>query len=499
MAMTIVNNLSAQLSLNQLNRNDNSLKKSLRKVSTGQRIVGAGDNASDYGISEKMRVQIRALDQDVQNVQNGSTMLKIAHGGIQEIVNNLRAMKELAINAANDSNTDADRAIIQKEFDQRRAAIDDIATWTNYNTKSLLDGSYKSTLNITSDGTSSGTSSGSVDPFAQAFVKAFSASSSNCIKVSDTRSGYGITGQVAFAGDGRRKVFYPAELTPTTNIYINMDFSDVLEIGDGFSILCGGCTRCINIKFDPSVSVTSSSSSGDDEESSNLTYTIGTLNVKRNADLAKAIFQGVTYAKGLLDDLDEDNPNVLATTTSLDQDGLDGSHRLGITEMGGKYYIRSAKSPSIVFNYGIVEDPPTIKASDVNDSNNGLTIHHGAHANQSTNFYINDMHSNTLGINLAEVTTRSKAIDAIFIIDYAIEYAIDQATNIGSYLQRLEYTESNVNIANENTQGAESTIRDADMAKEMTEYTKFNVLSQAAQSMLAQANQNTSGVLSLLQ
>ena len=109
------------------------------------------------------------------------------------------------------------------------------------------------------------------------------------------------------------------------------------------------------------------------------------------------------------------------------------------------------------------------------------------------------MHSNALGINTAEVTIRSKATSAIGIIDEAIVYALHEATNVGAYLQRLDYTEANVTAQDESTQNAESTIRDADMAKEMTEYTKQNVLTQAAQSMLAQANQNLSGVLSLLQ
>ena len=196
MAMKIVNNSSAQSSLNQLNRNNSNLGKALKKVATGQKINSAGDNASDYGISEKMRVQIRALDQDKQNVQNGSTMLKIAHGGIQEIVNDLRAMKELAINAANDSNTDADRAIIQKEFDQRRAAIDDIATWTNYNSKALLDGTYKNVVQV---------STGVVDksPFAKSFARSFSVGSPNASEVSDKESGYGIMGDIAFGGSTR--------------------------------------------------------------------------------------------------------------------------------------------------------------------------------------------------------------------------------------------------------------------------------------------------------
>ena len=94
------------MTLGQLNKNINKVGKSLSKISTGQRIVSARDNASDYGISEQMRVQIRALEQDMQNVQNGSSMLKTAFGGINDIVEELRSLKELAINAANDSNSD---------------------------------------------------------------------------------------------------------------------------------------------------------------------------------------------------------------------------------------------------------------------------------------------------------------------------------------------------------------------------------------------------------
>ena len=175
---------------------------------------------------------------------------------------------------------------------------------------------------------------------------------------------------------------------------------------------------------------------------------------------------------------------------------------------------------------------------------NPLIIHHGPKANQATHFYINDMHTKSLGVGsyllgvdglpaneedraryealsydkqkqdeylrtLTEaqnkslddvsVTTQVSANIAIRILDGAIEETLDEATRIGSYLQRLEYTDSNIVVMGENVQSAESLIRDADIAKEMTEYTKNNVLTQAAQSMLAQANQSSSAVLSLLQ
>ena len=130
---------------------------------------------------------------------------------------------------------------------------------------------------------------------------------------------------------------------------------------------------------------------------------------------------------------------------------------------------------------------------------NPLWIQHGTKANQRTNIYLNDMHTSALKIDVADVSTRDRAIATIDYVDVAIEYALNEATNVGAYLQRMEYTEANVATETENVQGAESTMRDADMAKEVTEYTKYNVLSQASQAMLAQANQNLSGVLSLLQ
>ena len=173
---------------------------------------------------------------------------------------------------------------------------------------------------------------------------------------------------------------------------------------------------------------------------------------------------------------------------------------------------------------------------------NPLWVQHGTRANQRINVYINDMKTSAMQAKLfdiygdfvraedrgryealsndpekqsaffgilkeadrktldqASVRTQYDANVAICIVGGIINYALDEATMMGAYLQRLEYTEANVTTQEENTQAADSTIRDADMAKEMTEYTKNNVLSQAAQSMLAQANQNMSNVLSLLQ
>ncbi len=140
MAMVVKNNMSAISTLNTLNRNSAALTKSLGKVSSGMRINGAADDASGYAISERMRVQIRSLDQDNRNTQNGSSMMKVAEGAVSSTVEILKTLKEKVINAANDTNTDADRATVQKELDQSIDQIDDNANMT-YNGKYLVDGS----------------------------------------------------------------------------------------------------------------------------------------------------------------------------------------------------------------------------------------------------------------------------------------------------------------------------------------------------------------------
>ena len=143
MAMVVKNNMSALSALNTLNTNTTALSKSLKKVSSGMKINSAADDASGYAISEKMRVNIRSLNQANANAQNGSSMMKVAEGAVSSTVEILKTLKEKAINAANDTNTDADRQTIQKELDQSIDQIDDNANVT-FNGKYLVDGSKNS-------------------------------------------------------------------------------------------------------------------------------------------------------------------------------------------------------------------------------------------------------------------------------------------------------------------------------------------------------------------
>ena len=140
MAMVVQHNIAAQLALGELNKNITKVGAALAKVSSGQKLVGAKDDASQFSISEMMRVKIRALDQANQNVQNGSALLKTAEQGIQQQIELLRTIREKVIDADNDTNTDEDRKIIQKEIDQFYEQMEQTAYETEYNTKKPLLG-----------------------------------------------------------------------------------------------------------------------------------------------------------------------------------------------------------------------------------------------------------------------------------------------------------------------------------------------------------------------
>ncbi|MBQ5845972.1 MAG: hypothetical protein IIW64_04945 [Selenomonadaceae bacterium] len=190
----------------------------------------------------------------------------------------------------------------------------------------------------------------------------------------------------------------------------------------------------------------------------------------------------------------------------LSYDAADGSCYL-IREVGNNYdanYGTTTNYDWLFYDKGsIVSEVMPLEGDDTAGSGAhqslGLIIQSGQRASDNTRFFINDMHTKKLGIADLQMTTRHKAVNAIGKIDTAIRHALDENTRIGAYQARLQETEANLVIGNENTTAAESVIRDADMAKTMMEYAKYNILQQASQSMLAQANQNPNGVLSLLQ
>ena len=441
MAMVVKNNMSALSTLNTLNKNTKALSKSLQKVSSGMKINSAADDASGYAISERMRVQIRSLDQANSNAQNGGSMMKVAEGAVSSTVEILKTLKEKAVNAANDTNTDADRQTIQKELDQSIDQINDNANVT-FNGQYLVDGSKNSKTTFTCTALTNQSLS------------------------TDTASNTGLTALKARNGDS-----------------LNIQSTDTVTV----SWVKDGKTY----------------------SASTVVGTKGTLS-------------------GIMTSLKDANSHALSDDVQLSAKNtsyiaLDGSKNSVYTASGENAITITSKGTGIEnqisgFTISITDNTGAVRKSanaalDAFDEtlraqnasvDNSINLQIGTKANQTIKVGLTDMKAQALGLqgknnDTIQVGNQKQANAAINVLDAAIQKALDQQTTIGAVQSRLEYTQSNLTTASENVTAAESTIRDADMAKEMTEYTKNNVLMQAAQSMLAQANQSSSNVLSLLQ
>ena len=440
MAMVVKNNMSAISTLNTLNKNSSALSKSLQKVSSGMKINSAADDASGYAISERMRVQIRGLDQANSNTQNGSSMMKVAEGAVSSTVDILKTLKEKVINAANDSNTDSDRQTIQKELDQSIDQIDDNANVT-FNGKYLVDGSK----NTVGSATYTALTNQSLD------VK--TKGTSNLIDLK-SRSG----DKLEIATTDKVTVSYVAggnTYTTTFSVASDTKLDDIFKKAEA-----------VNSKdtIFKSTAVTNTSSTIGKAASNATVYTA-------DGKSAITIQAGTSGVAGQVSGL-----------------------TISITDQSGNVK-KSANASLDAFN-------ESIRAQN-KSADNAITLQVGTKANQSIKVGLTDMRSEALGLKGSDgtklnISTQDKANAAINVLDNAVQKALDQQTTIGAVESRLEYTSSNLTTASENVQSSESTIRDADMAKEMTNYTKNNVLLQAAQSMLSQANQNSSSVLSLL-
>lgn len=433
MGMVVKNNMSAIRTLNTLNSNQSALSKSLSKVSSGMKINSAQDDASGYAISERMRVRIRSLDQANQNTQNDSSLMKTAEGAVGNTIDLLRTLKEKAINAANDSNTDEDRATIQKEIDQYIDQIDDNAL-TQFNGKYLVDGSKNNVV------------------------------------------------------------------TSTKTILLNQSLSTATGTGSALTALSDRVGNSLEILSTDKYQISWVSNGV-------ISSTSGSISTNKLSDL---------FTLASVDGVKGDSKTILGTD-KFKQQIYTPDKTEGIAVV--------AKTAGVMnqvagFNISILDQAGNVKKAanaaldqfkqyqmaenTTEGGNKALNFHIGSEANVAIKVGLSDMRAESLGLKGSQgakinVTTKDNANASINVIENALTKALDQQTTIGAIESRLEYTSTNLTTSSENVQAAESTIRDADMAKEMTNYTKANVLLQAAQAMLAQANQNSSAVLSLLQ
>jgi len=444
MSMVVKNNMSAISTLNTLNKNSSALASSLKKVSSGMKINSAADDASGYAISERMRVQIRGLDQANQNTQNGTSMMKVAEGAVSSTVDILKTLKEKVINAANDTNTDSDRATIQKELDQSIDQINDNANVT-YNGKYLVDGSHNSKVTATTTAMTN-----------EALASETTGSTKFCAMKDRNGNSLNInsmdTVTLSFVREGKT---YSATASATQSL------ENLIKNANDIKVTMGGKEQSINA-FKTAIGTTS--------------------------------YIGKDIAGDTVHTADEKNALTISASGSGVTRQISGI-TISVTNTQGQVQ-KSANA--VLDNFS-----ESVRAQN-NSNDNAINLQVGTKANQSIRVGLTDMRAEALGLQSSsgatlQIGTQQQANAAVNVLDSAVQKALDQQTTIGSVQSRLSYTSSNLTTASENVQSSESTIRDADMAKEMTEYTKNNVLLQAAQSMLAQANQSSSSVLSLLQ
>ena len=457
MAMVVKNNMSALSTLNTLNKNTNALSKSLQKVSSGMKINSAADDASGYAISERMRVQIRSLDQANSNAQNGGSMMKVAEGAVSSTVEILKTLKEKAVNAANDTNTDADRATIQKELDQSIDQINDNANVT-FNGQYLVDGSKNSETTATT--TVMTNQNLSTETLSTTSMTDLAARNGDKLNIHSTDT---IT--VSYVQDGK---------THTSSVKLDAS-GGVNNLGDVSDMTLG---KIISVLTEGKVKISANSENSDIDEANKGASSFIGVDGSGNS---------VYTASG------ESGISVVANDSGIDNQ-ISG-FTISVTDNTGAVN-KSANAALDAFEEQIRAQNESV--------DNSIVMQVGTKANQSIKVGLTDMKAQALGLQgkdgeTLSVGNQEKANAAINVLDAAIQKALDQQTTIGAVESRLEYTQSNLTTASENVTAAESVIRDADMAKEMTEYTKNNVLMQAAQSMLAQANQSSSNALSLLQ
>lgn len=397
--MRINHNIAALNTYRQLSSNQSTTSKSLEKLSSGLRINRAGDDAAGLAISEKMRGQIRGLDQASRNAQDGISMIQTAEGALSETHSILQRMRELAVQGSTETLATEDRTAIGTELKELAVEIDRIADTTQFNGKKLLNGDLAGAKLDTTGGIKVGTA-----------LSTTAAAAITAIDVSGANSNETYT----FSASGTAGNIILTRLSDSVSQEITLEAT----IGaDGES----------KLSFDKlGVSLTIS------------------------GDAAKVAADTRT--------------DLVAAATIKTLSGSDSA----------KFHIGSNQNETITVSFG------AMNAKDLGKDSNLDTL-------------VKSVAANSIIDDITKANTLIKELDG------AINLVSTQRSTFGAAQNRLEHTINNLGTTSENLTASESRIRDVDMAKEMMEFTKNNILSQAAQAMLAQANQQPQGVLQLLQ
>ena len=541
--MVVQHNMQAMNANRMLNVTTSTQSKATEKLSSGYKINRAADDAAGLTISEKMRKQIKGLDRASTNAEDGVSSVQTAEGALTEVHSMLQRMNELAVQASNGTNSESDRSAIQDEISQLTTEIDRVSETTKFNETYLLKGdanggTTQNTIKAHDAGLAgklTGVGTGSATFTANALANGSKVTIAGKEYTIDTAAATnpsieGLTD--AEAATFGKEVGATAATKAKTEIDLTgWKANDTIKVDGteykndaGANANIGDIVTAINAKFTADGKAFTASADGnklvieadDAGQKTAIAITDGTVNgatkaakATNGADAARGTYTAYTTAEALKTDLAAGKDIYLGNLNTKVDTSL--SDKINVADA----YKLMAKELETASNIGTDDD----KKATVTNNNNGtftitegkaetaaklsFSLHVGADADMTNkiNVDIASMSAAGLGIKGLNVkdTTGMAATYAIDAIADAVAKVSEQRSALGAVQNRLEHTIANVDNVVENTTSAESRIRDTDMAETMVEYSKNNILAQAGQSMLAQANQANQGVLSLLQ
>lgn len=568
--MIINHNIPALNTHRQLSINTSNTNKNIEKLSSGLRINRAGDDAAGLAISEKMRGQIRGLDQASRNAQDGISLIQTAEGALNETHSILQRMRELSNQSANGTNTDSDRQSLQDEMNQLTSEINRIGNTTEFNTQKLLNGGIgsgdnqkltqatKATIageeaftaaDITGQ-TASITVDGKTFDLSEVVNKDHATDGTTIKDFADalknvTSGGVKLGDLVDIDSSGTELKFTAKSAGATSTLELKVSDDDTAAMF-GFAA-AADVTTLGEVKGDPSTversglqattDLTAVATNPSIASNASLKFTVGTdsevevvLNTGKDAKVYDTKNADANVAKAAMDDLVKDL-NAALQAAGMDSKitaSLSKDNEIQFLSESGKDIEIAAGAGGAITELGFagtetVQNVEQVVGAGAQGVGFSTKFQIGANTGQSMSLQINDVRSAALGITgnagqagftkensvtngtndikaeaALNISTREDASKAIAVLDKATSLVSSERAKLGAVQNRLEHTINNLGTASENLTAAESRIRDVDMAKEMMSQTKNNILAQAAQAMLAQANQQPQGVLQLL-
>ncbi len=513
--MIINHNVTALNTHNKLSAASAAQSKSMEKLASGLRINKAGDDAAGLAISEKMRAQVRGLDQAGRNAQDGISMIQTAEGALNETHDILQRKRELAVQSGNDTNTDADRAELQKENDQLAKEITRIANNTEFNTKSLLNGAVDDNnvkaavfqIGANQDQNLSVTIN-AMD--AQSLGVAAAATTSTVAPGATAISSSKLSNSLGSSLVNGAAVAISVANPPATKSSVSINDINFSSAAGGTSLNGKTITIVQSDMTDGNADSTGLAIDG----SGNFTFTIGDTSSDVSLVTDKnSLLSEINNAISAYDAANTSTPSGLAATLSPSATGSDPATVSGSGALAGGAAADTTKTLVTFSSDGVsqdvlVDDTATsvsgtgafaglsFQTSNVATANGTINI--AQQNSAAATFANNEKTAEAVTAKGIDISTQAAANTSITAINNAIEKVSAERSKLGANQNRLEHTINNLKTSSENLTAAESRVRDVDMAKEMMNQTKNSILAQAAQAMLAQSNQTPQGVLQLL-